>query len=125
MSVIPMRVQRKSRWGQVRRTKRVYAIAFDLDTKIAEQLCGDSWKGCYEKIGRVLAEHGFSMQQGSLYFGTPDSDAVTCIMAVQDLDRRFGWFGRAVRDLRMLRIDEDNDLRPALSNRLRFDQDVG
>lgn len=102
----------------------MYAIAFDLDCKIAEKLCGESWKGCYEKIGRVLAEHGFTMQQGSLYFGTVESDAVTCMLAVQDLDRRFHWFGRSVRDIRMLRVDEMNDLRPVLSNELRFGQDV-
>lgn len=119
-----MRVQRKPRWGELRRNKRVYAIAFDLDTKIAEKLCGDTWKGCYEKIARVLAEHGFTGQQGSLYFGTPESDAVTCMVAVQDLDRRYSWFGRAVRDIRMLRVDEMSDLRPVLSNEFRFKQDV-
>jgi virulence-associated protein VapD len=119
-----MRAQRKPRWGELRRNRRVYAIAFDLDCKIAEKLCGESWKGCYEKIGRVLAEHGFTMQQGSLYFGTVESDAVTCMLAVQDLDRRFHWFGRSVRDIRMLRVDEMNDLRPVLSNELRFGQDV-
>ena len=124
MSVIPLRVRQKSPWGQVKRNKRVYAIAFDLECKIAEQLCGEGWKGCYEKIGRVLAEHGFVGQQGSVYFGSAESDAVTCIMAVQDLDRRFSWFGRAVRDIRMLRVDEMNDLRPVLSNELRFNQDV-
>jgi virulence-associated protein VapD len=42
-------------------------------------------------------------------------------MAVQDADRRYAWFGRVTRDLRMLRVDEDNDLLPALSNRLRLD----
>ena len=123
MSVIPLRANGKPRWG-LRRNRRVYAIAFDLDCKIAEKLCGEGWKGCYEKIGRVLAEHGFTSQQGSLYFGTPDSDAVTCMLAVQDLDRRFHWFGRSVRDIRMLRVDEMNDLRPVLSNELRFNQDV-
>ena len=124
MSVIPMRVNRKPRWGQLRRNKRVYAIAFDLDTKIAEKLCGEGWKGCYEKIGRVLAEYGFAGQQGSLYFGTPESDAVTCMLAVQEIDKRFAWFGRSVRDIRMLRVDEMNDLMPVLSSELRFRQDV-
>ena len=124
MSVIPLRVQKKPQWGQLRRNKRVYAIAFDLDCKVAERLLGDNWRGCYEKIGRVLAEHGFTGQQGSLYFGTPDSDAVTCMLAVQDLDRRFAWFGRSVQDIRMLRVDEMNDLRPVLSAELRFNKDV-
>jgi virulence-associated protein VapD len=123
MSVIPMRVRKKPQRG-TRRNTRVYAIAFDLDTKVAEKLCGEGWKGCYEKIARVLAEYGFTPQQGSLYFGTPESDAVTCMLAVQEIDKRFSWFGRAVRDIRMLRVDEMNDLMPVLSSELRFKQDV-
>jgi virulence-associated protein VapD len=83
---------------------------------------GDAWKTCYGRIETVLKSHGFSRTQGSLYFGDANSNAVTCITAVQDLDARFMWFGKIVRDLRMLRIDEDNDLLPALDNRLRFEQ---
>lgn len=123
MSVVPMRTAREEagRRRQAARNNRVYAIAFDLDSKVAEQLCGANWRGtCYDKIERVLGEHGFARTQGSLYFGTPESNAVTCVTAVQDLDQRYAWFGRAVRDLRMLRIDEDNDLLPALSGRLRL-----
>jgi virulence-associated protein VapD len=99
----------------------VYAIAFDIDTQVAERVIGDSWKSCYDKIDRVLTAHGFRRQQGSLFFGNDASNAVTCVTAIQDLDNKYAWFGRVVRDLRMLRIDEDNDLLPALSNRLRFD----
>ena len=121
MPVIPMRPAPRNEHRRQLRNKRVYAIAFDLESKVAERLCGPNWRGtCYEKIERVMGEHGFRRQQGSLYFGDENSDAVTCVMAVQDLDNRYAWFGRAVRDLRMLRIDEDNDLLPALSNRLRF-----
>jgi virulence-associated protein VapD len=99
----------------------VYAISFDLDTAAAEKLCGNGWRGCYEKIATVFAEFGFSRVQGSVYFGDENSDAVRCVMAVQEADRRYAWFGRVTRDLRMLRVDEDNDLLPALSNRLRLD----
>ena len=99
----------------------MYAIAFDLDTTAAEAVCGSNWRGCYEKIGAVLAEHGFGRLQGSVYFGDEASDAVRCVVAVQDLDRRYAWFGRIVRDLRMLRVDENNDLLPALNTELRFD----
>lgn len=100
----------------------MYAIAFDLDCKVAEKLCGPNYRGvCYDKIERILAEHGFSRRQGSLYFGDEHSDAVTCVTATQDLDSRLPWFGRAVSDIRMLRIDEDNDLTRVLRNELRFD----
>jgi virulence-associated protein VapD len=99
----------------------VYAIAFDIDTIVAERVMGDTWKSCYGMIERGLAPHGFVRQQGSLFFGNASTNAVSCIKAVQDLDAKYAWFGRIVKDLRMLRIDEDNDLLPALSNRLRLD----
>lgn len=101
--------------------QRVYAIAFDLNSARAEQACGPNWRGtCYAQIAHVLADFGFARKQGSVYFGDHTSDAVRCVMAVQELDRRYAWFGRVVSDLRMLRVDEDNDLLPALSNELRL-----
>ena len=120
MSVIPMRRKPAPRASAIRKAQRVYAIAFDLDTATAEALCGSAWRGCYEKIALVFAEYGFTRVQGSVYFGSETTDAVHCVMAVQDADRRYSWFGRAVRDLRMLRVDEDNDLMPAINNRLRL-----
>lgn len=121
MSVIPMRKRHVPRATATRKAQRVYAIAFDLDTATAEKICGTNWRGCYEKIATVFAEYGFSRVQGSIYFGDASSDAVRCVMAVQDADRRYAWFGRIVRDLRMLRVDEDNDLMPALDTRLRLE----
>ena len=104
-----------------KRAKRVYAIAFDLDSKIAETLCGPNWRGiCYAHIKSVMTDHGFGRMQGSVYFGDESSDAVRCFLAVRDLDNKHAWFGRTVRDLRMLRVDEDNDLLPILNNRLRL-----
>jgi len=101
----------------------VYAIAFDLDTAAAERHCGPSWRRCYEKISQVFAEFGFARVQGSVYFGDETSDGVQCVLAVQAADNRFAWFARCVRDLRMLRVDEDNDLMPAINRRLRLESD--
>lgn len=120
MSVIPLRAKRIPRASAKRKAQRVYAIAFDLDTATAEKLCGPSWRNCYEKIALVFREFGFARVQGSVYFGDENSDAVHCVMAVQEADRRYAWFASAVRDLRMLRVDEDNDLMPAINNRLRL-----
>lgn len=103
----------------IREAGRVYAIAFDLNGEIATKLCGDK-TSCYGKIERVLALHGFKRQQGSLYFGNADSDAISCINAVQDLERKFSWFTRAVKDIQMLRVDEYSDLRRVLSGQLRL-----
>ena len=122
MSVIPMRGRKPiPRPSVKRKATRVYAIAFDLDTAMAERLCGSTWRGtCYAKIEAVFAEFGFSRVQGSVYFGDQESNPVSCIMAVEAADIRFAWFGKVVRDLRMLRVDEDNDMMPLINNRLRL-----
>ena len=122
MAVIPMRGRNPiPRPSIKRKATRVYAIAFDLDTATADRLCGPNSRGiCYKKIETVFAEFGFSRRQGSVYFGDESSDAVRCVMAVQAADTRFAWFAPVVRDLRMLRVDEDNDLMPAINNRLRL-----
>jgi virulence-associated protein VapD len=58
--------------------------------------------------------HGFSRQQGSVYFGGPQVNAVTCVLAAIDLSRQLPWFAISVRDIGMLRIEEQNDLLPAV-----------
>jgi virulence-associated protein VapD len=41
-------------------------------------------------------------------------DAVACVLAVQELASRYDWFTPSVRDIRMLRIEENNNLMPAV-----------
>lgn len=125
MSVVKLNRSLGGRSRQTVRNERVYAIAFDLDTKAAERELGDNWRGAYGRIAAVLQEHGFTGQQGSLYFGQQGSNPVHCVLAVQDLDKRFVWFGRIVRDLRMLRVEEQNDLMDALSTEFRFNKETG
>lgn len=99
---------------------KMYAIAFDMDTDTLQRLYeGDSWRNAYADIRRVLERHGFSWQQGSVYFGNEQTNAVTCVLAVMDLTRSLPWFAASVRDIRMLRIEESNDLRPAVEDALR------
>lgn len=93
---------------------RVYAIAFDMDIESLRQTYGDPYNNAYAEIRKVLSSHGFTPQQGSVYFGNTSINAVTCVLAVQDLARRFPWFAASVRDIRMLRIEEFNDLLPAI-----------
>ena len=49
-----------------------------------------------------------------MYFGGEMINAVTCVLAAQDLARSLPWFSACVRDIRMLRIEEFNDLMPAV-----------
>jgi len=63
----------------------------------------------------ALLEHGFQWQQGSVYFGSETVTPVTCVLAIQELTKRFEWLRTCARDIRMLRIEENNDLRPAFA----------
>ena len=92
-----------------------YAIAFDLDTETLSQTYqGNNWNNAYADIRNVLERYGFSRQQGSVYFGDDTVDAVRTVMAVQALAMRASWFEPSVRDIRMLRIEDDNDLMVAI-----------
>ena len=93
---------------------RVYAIAFDMDIESLRQTYGDPYNNAYLEIRRVLERHGFQWQQGSVYFGGEQINAVTCVLAAIDLARSLPWFKASVRDIRMLRIEEFNDLMPAV-----------
>jgi virulence-associated protein VapD len=37
------------------------------------------------------------------------------VLAVQDLAKSYAWFSPSVRDIRMLRIEDNNDLMPAVA----------
>ena len=92
-----------------------YAIAFDLDTDTLKQSYPNaSWNNAYGDIRKGLEPLGFSWQQGSVYFGGEQINAVKCVLAAQQLSNTFAWFKASVRDIRMLRIEEMNDLLPAL-----------
>jgi virulence-associated protein VapD len=98
----------------IRKEGRVYAVAFDMDIEQLRANYGDPYNNAYLEIRRVLQRHGFSWQQGSVYFGGPDVTAVSCVLAAMDLARSLPWFAASVRDIRMLRIEELNDLMPAV-----------
>jgi virulence-associated protein VapD len=92
-----------------------YAVTFDLDTQTLEASYGGaSWRNAYMEIRKTLDEYGFDWQRGSVYFGGDKVDAVTCVIAIQELAQRFPWFAPSVRDIRMLRIEDNNDLMPAV-----------
>jgi virulence-associated protein VapD len=116
-------IQTKSNWyDQLERkaAQRMYAISFDLDTQILQETYGsESWRNAYYEIKQALAEFGFNWQQGSVYFGNENVTSITCLQATQGLVRRFDWFAPSVRDIRMLRIEEQNDLRSVIDDEVR------
>lgn len=101
---------------EIKRASTVYAIVFDLDTEtLQNEYHAAAYNNAYYDIRKRLAGHNFAWQQGSVYFGDRDKvNAVSCVLAVMDLARTFPWFTPSVRDIRMLRIEEQNDLMPIL-----------
>jgi virulence-associated protein VapD len=108
---LPFRVEPGSHLPQ---EGRVYAIAFDMDIDSLKTNYGDPYNQAYYEIRKVLLDRGFTWQQGSVYFGGESINAVTCVLAAMDLARTLPWFAASVRDIRMLRIEELNDLLPAV-----------
>lgn len=96
----------------------MYAIVFDLDTNTLKDVYpGPSGNNAYNEVRSFLAARGFDWQQRSTYFGNDTVDAVTCVLAVQDMAQKLEWFAVSVRDIGMLRIEENNDLIPAVARR--------
>jgi virulence-associated protein VapD len=94
---------------------RMYAIAFDLRQELLEkEYPGANRNNAYAEVRRELEKRGFGWQQGSVYFGNETVNAVTTVTAVQEVAKELPWFAKVVRDIRMLRIEENNDLSVAL-----------
>lgn len=93
---------------------RFYAITFEMDIESLKLNYGDPYNNAYGEIRKVMQKQGFIWQQGSVYFGGETINAVTCVLAALELSRVLPWFAALVRDIRMLRIEENNDLMPAV-----------
>jgi virulence-associated protein VapD len=97
------------------RSRSMYAITFDLDMDTLKAAYpGPSYTNAYSDIRRVLDSHGFDWVQGSVYFGNDAVTPVTCVLAVLDMKAKHPWFASSVRDMRMLRIEDNNDLMPII-----------
>lgn len=91
-----------------------FAVAFDLNIEVLAKNYGAPYNGAYGEIKKFLAARGFDRQQGSLYYGNDSVDAVKAVLAVSAMSRAFPWFAPSVSDIRLLRIEDDDDLSPAL-----------
>src|SRR5437899_2550230 len=92
MSGTTVQERPRSSWGSQlqglpKEGLRMYAIAFDMDIESLRNNYGDPYNNAYLEIRRVLQTHGFTWQQGSVYFGGSDVNAVTCVLAAMDLSR--------------------------------------
>lgn len=96
----------------------MYAIAFDLDQEMLENhYPGATKTNAYADIERIFARYGFLRQQGGVFFGDARvSTSVQCFLAVREVTEKHAWFRYAVKDIRMLRIEEENDLMPIVGD---------
>lgn len=91
----------------------MYAIAFNLDQEMLSKACKDlTYATACSEIERILKLYGFVRQQSCVYFG--EVDAVHCILAVQSIAKRFPWFSASLKNIQMFRIEDNNDLMPAV-----------
>ena len=98
----------------------MFAIVFDLDTNSLKAVYpGPSWNNAYNEVRSFLGKRGFGWQQGSTYFGDDSVNEVSCVLTIQDLAEEFDWFAPSVRDVRMLRIESNNDLMPAVERAVK------
>ncbi|MFA9215433.1 MAG: virulence factor [Candidatus Methylacidiphilales bacterium] len=94
----------------------MYAVTFDIDTNcLNDNYHGNNVPNAYGDIRKFMEQNNFIWMQGSVYFGNDKVDAVQCVLVVQRLAKLYSWFPICVRDIRMLRIEENNDLKPAIA----------
>lgn len=67
-----------------------------------------------ESINSFMESKGFK-QQGNIYFGTYQATAVTCILTIQGLATEYDWASSCVKDIRLIRIEENTDLQSYFS----------
>lgn len=93
----------------------MYAVTFDIDTNCLNQDDSVSQApNVYGAIRKFMENNGFIWKQGSVYFGTDEINAVTCVTVIQKLVKEMPVFAICVKDVRMLKIEENNDLMPAI-----------
>jgi len=94
----------------------MYAVTFDIDTNcLGNEYHNPSSTNAYGDIRKFMESHGFDWQQGSVYFGHEDMTAVKCVIIIQKLAKTYPWFSACAKDVRMLRIEENNDLMEAIN----------
>lgn len=99
--------------------KSIYAIWIELDWLGLLANYGLDSKDALTTIKEHLVHHGFAGNDGSnFFFGGPNVSPVQCVLAVQSMCASLTWFKNSAFGIKMLRIEETNDLRPAMLQKL-------
>ena len=95
----------------------MFAIAYDFDTeKLKRHYHNDSHTNAYGDIKKFMADYGFTTVQGSVLYGNNTVTMVTAMMAVSQLSQKFPWINSSVKDIRILQILENDDLKPFIAS---------
>ena len=104
----------------------MYAVTFDLDTSCPGDPFGDkAYNNAYAKIGKFLADRGWSHPQGSVYFSPKEYEAVPATIDIFDLAKEFDWLATCVNNIRLMRVEENNDLKPIVERAAGFGDQIG
>ena len=93
----------------------MYAVIFDITSNCLCDYSDNSIVDTYGDIRKFMESNGFSWQQGSVYFGEETVNAVNCVVIIQKLVKLYPWLSVCLKDIRMLRIDENTSLMLAIS----------
>lgn len=94
-----------------------YAVTFDLEvSQLETHYRNSSYTNAWNDIQKFLTQNGFKWIQKSVYFGDETITAVKCVVVMQKLSKLYPWFPLSVKDVRMLKIEENNDLMPAIED---------
>ena len=91
-----------------------YAVIFDFNTNCINECYDGSYYDAHNEVKEFMIDNGFSWEQGGVYLGDETMNSVKCVLFVQALAKKFPWFSTCVKDIRMLRIEENDDLLPAI-----------
>ena len=90
--------------------ERVYAILINLDT----EALGQYYDNPQADINNILSSYGFTCEKNNLYLGSQETNAVTCVLAIQHLTKKLPQLSIFLKNIQMLRIEEINDLMPVV-----------
>ncbi len=88
----------------------MYAIAFDMMVDALKKHYADPYSNAYNEIEQTLKDFGFVRKQGSLYLNeNAGVNPLRSVYAAIDALKGIDWFCRAVRDLRVFKVEDWSD----------------
>lgn len=85
-------------------------IAFDIDTKIAEEILGDGYRKIYDDIKKHLVNNGFKHLQGSVYTSHSPMRDLDVTYIIKELLSKYDYLEKCIRDIRKTDITREHSL---------------